>query len=138
MNTNDIVSEIDAEISRLRQARVLLINAETASKRKPGGFAGVGSTSKATSFNPSDFAGKSKAVRSMSPEARARIAAAQKARWAKSKKAAKKAARNAAAASASKTPIAKGGAKKTAAVKQIVSAKKAVRPGTKTSATLAL
>jgi hypothetical protein len=138
MNTNEIVSEIDAEILRLQQARVLLAGAETAIKRKPGSFAGIKSPSRVTSFNPSDFAGKSKAVRTMSSEARARIAAAQKARWAKSKRAAKKAARDAAAVSAPKPPIAKGRAKKTAAVKKTVSAKKAVQPETKTSATLAL
>jgi hypothetical protein len=138
MNINDIVSEIDTEISRLQQARVLLTGAETSIKQKPGRIAGVKSPSRATSFNPSDFAGKSKAVRTMSTEARARIAAAQKARWAKSKQAAKKAARNAAAVPAPKTPTAKGGAKKTAAVKQSASAQKAVQPGTKTSATPAV
>jgi hypothetical protein len=138
MSTNDIVREIDAEISRLQQARVLLASAETAVKREPGRFVGVKSPSRATSFNPSDFAGRSKAARTMSAEARARIAAAQKARWAKSKKAAKKAARNAEAVSAVKTPIVKGGAKKTAAVKKTVSAKNAVQPETKTSAALAL
>jgi hypothetical protein len=96
MDTNDIVLEIDAEISRLQQARTLLSGTDTTVKRKPVRPAG-------TSLHR-----KAKAVRTMSAEARAKIAAAQKARWAKTKKAAKKAARNVAAVPAVKGPTPNG------------------------------
>jgi hypothetical protein len=62
MQTNDIIAELDAEISCLQQAKALLIG--TTVKHGPG-------------------------KRVLSPEARARIVAAQKARWAKVRKAAK-------------------------------------------------
>lgn len=88
MDTKDIVSEIDAEISRLQQARELLLGIGTTAKRKPGRPAGVKSPSKTASLTPQKLAGKSKPRRTLSPEARARIATAQKARWAKTKKAA--------------------------------------------------
>jgi hypothetical protein len=74
----DIISEIDAEISRLEQAKQLLSG--TTPKRGPGRpplKVGV------------KTAPKKKRSR-MSPEARARIAAAQRARWAKTKKTAGK------------------------------------------------
>jgi len=69
MDTAQLVSEIDSEIARLQQARTLL--------------AGVGSATHAKS---------TRKKRTLSPEARARIAAAQKRRWAKQKGTAKKAA----------------------------------------------
>lgn len=62
MNTIEIVRSIDAEIARLRQARQLLAGEIPAAKRKP-----------------------SLVKRVISPEGRARIAAAQKARWKKLK-----------------------------------------------------
>jgi len=71
MDTSKLVADIDAEIERLQQARALLNGAEA--KRKPGRAANSTSPKK----------------RTMSAEGRARIAAAQKARWAKAKKAAK-------------------------------------------------
>jgi hypothetical protein len=76
MNTAEILTHIDAEIARLTQTKALLSARETHSTRiKPGRNAKTvktGTTKK----------------RVLSPEARARIAAAQKARWAKAKKAA--------------------------------------------------
>ena len=80
MNIQDIVVEIDAEISRLQQAKALLAGISTTEMRKPGRPANASS------------AGKARTRRTLSAEARERIAAAQRARWAKSKKAAKKAA----------------------------------------------
>jgi hypothetical protein len=80
MNTELIIEQIDAEISKLQQAKLLLIEATAASgatKRRPG----RPRTSKVVS-----------ARRVMSAEGKARIAAAQRLRWAKSKKGAKKAA----------------------------------------------
>ena len=84
MNTNDIVVAIDAEISRLRQAKALLNGTDTIIKRKPGRPAGA-TTSLKTSPGTS-----SKSKRILSPEARARISAAQKKRWATSRKVDKK------------------------------------------------
>jgi hypothetical protein len=71
----DIISEIDAEIARLEQAKQLLSG--TTPKRGPGRpplKSGIKAAPKKKRFR-------------MSPEARARIAAAQRARWAKAKKA---------------------------------------------------
>lgn len=73
MDTNAIVAAIDAEIQRLQDARALLTG-DAGVKRRPG-------RPKGSAAGP--------AKRRLSPEARARIAAAQKARWAKTKKAAK-------------------------------------------------
>jgi hypothetical protein len=69
MDTAQLISEIDSEIARLQQARALL--------------AGTGSATHAKS-------GRKK--RTLSAEARARIAAAQRLRWAKQKRASKKSA----------------------------------------------
>jgi hypothetical protein len=71
METKGVLAEIDAEIQRLEQVRALLVG------------------------NAKDGRGGKKAAKSapkkrrLSPEARASIAAAQKARWAKARKAAK-------------------------------------------------
>ena len=123
MDTNDIVVEIDAEISRLQQARALLSDTNTAVKRKPGHPA---STS---------LPGNTKVVYTMSAEARAKIAAAQKARWAKTRKAAKKASRDVAAVTAVKSPALQGAVAKTATAKKAVSAKKVGPPKRKTPIT---
>jgi len=79
MAIQDIVSEIDAEILRLQQVRSLLTGTHPVAKAKLGRPVGVKSSK------------KTEAKRTLSPEARAKIAAAQKLRWAKFKKAAKKA-----------------------------------------------
>jgi hypothetical protein len=68
METKQLLAAIDEEISRLTQARSLL--AGGALKVKGGSSVGNGR-------------------RALSPEARKRIADAQKKRWAKAKKAAK-------------------------------------------------
>jgi hypothetical protein len=68
MSISDVIAEIDSEIARLQQARHLLSGA--VSKRGPGRPA---ATSTATR-------------RPLSAAARAKIAAAQRARWAKHKK----------------------------------------------------
>jgi hypothetical protein len=72
MSIAELLIQIDAEIAQLQQARAVLTGAQT--KRRPGRPVG---------------SGKRKKKRTMSPEGRARIAAAQKARWAQAKKAAK-------------------------------------------------
>ena len=77
VNTHEIVRQIDEEVAKLQQARALLT--DEAAKRGPGRPA-------KTAVVPQ----KQKTTRkAMSAEARAKIAAAQKARWAKSKKTAK-------------------------------------------------
>ncbi|RZU39186.1 hypothetical protein [Edaphobacter modestus] len=88
MNTSDIVLAIDAEITQLQKVKALLTDPDLTTKRKPSRPVGVAAPNKATSFNPVEFAKKSKR-RTMSAEGRAKIAAAQKARWEKSKRVAK-------------------------------------------------
>jgi hypothetical protein len=89
MNTNDIVLKIDAEIARLQEAKTLLTGTSsvtrTTRKRRHAATSGSG---QANSFNSAQFAAKPRKRRALSAEARARIAAAQKARWAKFRKAA--------------------------------------------------
>jgi hypothetical protein len=69
MEMKGILAEIDAEIQKLEQVRAILAGRDGHHETKTAG------------------AGRKK--RRLSPEARARIAAAQKARWAKFKKASK-------------------------------------------------
>jgi len=121
MDRNNIVLEIDAEISRLQQARGLLAGTNSAGKPKPRASASASLRN-------------NKPVRTLSAAARARISAAQKARWAKSKRAAKKEARNApTAAAAKKTP--NGPVRKKASAKKAVSVNKAPQPKTKARVT---
>ena len=77
MNTNDIILTIDAEISRLQQAKALLTDtfSLTHAKRKLGRLATTSGGGKATSFNPADFDAKPRKRRGMSAAGRARIAA---------------------------------------------------------------
>jgi hypothetical protein len=79
MDHESIVSGLDAEISRLQEARALLAQS--------GGVDGISSRR-----GPKKVAAKKPVKRVLSAEARAKIAAAQKKRWAKSKRIAKKAA----------------------------------------------
>ena len=71
MSIPEILTLIDAEIASLQQARALIGGFQT--KPKPGRPVG---------------SGKKKKKRNMSPEGRARLVAAVKARWARQKKAA--------------------------------------------------
>lgn len=70
METKGVLAEIDAEIRRLEQVRALLVG-DAKNGRRHGKKAAMSKK------------------RRLSPEARARIAAAQKARWAKAREAAK-------------------------------------------------
>jgi hypothetical protein len=87
MDTQAIITALDKEIVRLQQARAIL----TAAACVNGGAASI----KRGLGRPKKAAGIVAPVKrkSISPEARERIAAAQKARWAKVRKAAKKAAK---------------------------------------------
>lgn len=69
MNVNDLLSSLDTEIAILRQVRALLAGTSSAAPR-------IGRPAKKR--------------RTMSAEARERIAAAQRKRWAKQKRAGKK------------------------------------------------
>jgi hypothetical protein len=73
MDTTEIIDTIDAEIARLEQVRSLLNGNPTPARR------GRPISSTATTTKPPR--------RKMSAEGRARIVAAQKARWAKAEKA---------------------------------------------------
>lgn len=78
MDTTKILTIIDEEIGKLQRARAILSQgAGTTAKKGPG-------RPKKTVTSPAPKAAKK---RVMSQEARARIAAAQKKRWAASKKA---------------------------------------------------
>jgi hypothetical protein len=71
MDTNDIIKQIDTEISNLQRARAILIGIET--KKGPG------------RPKPTESKVTKPKKRTMSAEAKAKIAAAQKARWAKAR-----------------------------------------------------
>ncbi len=81
MNINDILEAIDQQITQLQQARALLAGNESSDaptgKRRGRPKGSANQTIKASA----PVAAKS-GKRTMSPEGRARIAAAQKARWA--------------------------------------------------------
>jgi hypothetical protein len=134
MDTTEIIIEIDAQISRLREAKALLAGTEITIKRKPGRPSRVSLAAKASSI-PAKSAAKPAARRTLSTEARAKMAAAQKERWAKFRKAAKKKARAVAAVPTVKGPTPNGVAPKTAPAKKVVSAKKAALLKTKTLVT---
>ena len=73
MSANDILTLIDAEIATLQQARTLIVGAGKRGRGRPK-----------SAIVPA--VAKSKQKRKMSPEGRARIVAAVKARWAKAGK----------------------------------------------------
>lgn len=87
MSIATLISDIDAEIAKLQQARALLAGTATPAAKKrgrPAKVAGAAGAVKAVAAKPA------KKKRTLSPEGRARIAAAAKARWAALKKSAKK------------------------------------------------
>jgi hypothetical protein len=78
MNTTSILAQIDEQIAKLQQAKALLTITEVKTKAgRPKGSKTLTVTSEPR-----------KTRRRLSPEGKARIAAAQKARWASLKKAA--------------------------------------------------
>ncbi len=144
MNTNELVTALDTEISRLTQIRDLLADVNDASSAGTTQRAIAdsgnssepkrrgrprGSKNKATSFNPEEFATKR---RTMSAAGKERIAAAQRARWAKQKgtDAAKKSRTIAAKAAAAKSSGPKNATKKVTSSRK----KSAATPQTKSAA----
>jgi hypothetical protein len=81
MNTEEIIKHIDGEISKLQQARVLLLGADAPMKRSSGRPKKKATVARILAVKP--------AKRVMSIEGKAKIAAAQKVRWAKVRRAAK-------------------------------------------------
>jgi hypothetical protein len=81
MNTEEIIKHIDGEISKLQQAKGLLLGTDSPIKRSPGRPKKKATVARILAVKPA------KGV--MSAEGKAKIAAAQKARWAKVRKAAK-------------------------------------------------
>ena len=79
MNQNEMIQSLRAEIAKLQRVLDALLDEPSTPEpfRRPGRPSG--STNGATSFNPDEFAPKK---RTMSAEGKARIAAAQKKRWA--------------------------------------------------------
>lgn len=82
MNQNEMIQSLRAEITKLQRVLELLLeqSSDVQEDRRPGRPKGSGN--RATSFNPEEFAPKK---RTMSAEGKARIAAAQKKRWAAQK-----------------------------------------------------
>lgn len=112
MNPEEILKAIDAQIAQLQQARELIAGSATAEPVAPRRGRPKGSTNKTR-----EAAAKA-TKRTMSAEARARIAAAQKRRWAKQKnkdKSGKLAAKKSTPAVAEKAASKPSAAKKTAA-----------------------
>jgi hypothetical protein len=88
LNTEEIIAQIDEEISKLQQAKTLLVGNVGVKPNRVGRPKKSITVSRILSVEP--------AKRVMSAECRARIAAAQKLRWAKTKRADRKAAKKAA------------------------------------------
>lgn len=171
MDLQKIVAEIDAEISRLQQVKALLTGTNADGNRKSGRNSMVGSSGKkrtlsaaarerigaaqrarwakskkavknraartssevsarkkATTANP---AVKSAKKRKVSPEGRARMAAGQKAHWAKVRKARQKAARGAGNSPAERASIPAKSARKSVPAKKARSGERANAPNTK-------
>ena len=83
MEVNRIIAEIDAQISKLQQARTLLAGTSQAAPKGPGRPKGRKAAVKAASVAPK--AAKTR-KRKLSPEGRKRIADAMKKRWAERRK----------------------------------------------------
>jgi chorismate mutase len=137
MEMREIVDQIDAQIARLQKVRTLLADTAAPSRRKPGRPSGSGKVlppAKVNAVGAEKVAGKPSPVRTLSAEARQRMATAQRARWAKSKAASKKAAkkpvRKTEVTAVAKPTKPKTAAPKTTPVKKATSVKKAgVRKG---------
>ena len=119
MNTQEIIKAIDAQIAQLQQVRELIAGSATpVVTLAPRRGRPKGSTNKAAATPAPSSVKASKRV--MSAEGKARIAAAQKLRWAKQKNAtapAKSATKKSSSATAKKAPAKSKATAKKAAVK---------------------
>jgi|ERR1700723_2598212 len=106
MNTEEIIQQIDGEISKLQQAKSLLLGTDSPIKKSPGSSKKKATVARILAVKPTK--------RVMSPEGRARLVAAVKARWAKARKTANSA-------------VVKSTAKKVATKKSVKKAVKATR-----------
>ena len=79
MNQNEMIQSLRAEIAKLQRVLDLLLDQPSAPEEVRRVGRPKGSGNRATSFNPEESAPKK---RTMSAEGKARIAAAQKKRWA--------------------------------------------------------
>ncbi len=125
MPVQDILQSIDQEISQLQRARTLLTGDTIV--EMPGRRRGrpKGSTNKPEAAHAS--VPKKATKRTMSLEGKARIAAAQKARWAKQKKAATTAAKT--TSTLSKAAIKKASPQKTSPAKKKAAPVKLISSG---------
>lgn len=80
MDTQNLIASIDAEISRLQEAKALLMGASVSAPRRPGRPAKAAKAVKG---------GGRTGKRTLSPEALERIREGQRKRWAKVKRARK-------------------------------------------------
>jgi hypothetical protein len=134
MNIDEIVAAIDAEIEQLLKVKALLNGTTFTTKRRPGRPSRATVINQTAAFNSVKPA-KKNARRSMSAEGRAKIAAAQKARWEKSRRAAKKALRKAVSDSTKKQGTAKATSRNTTQVKKARAVKKPAQPKAEAAAT---
>lgn len=126
MTTEAIVLAIDAEIEKLLRVKALLAGVDIAIKRSPGRPAGVSAKGKIGNATLAEAVEKTRKRHTMSPEGRARIVAAQKARWAKSRRPTKVHAHKATLPSIKKTAAVRNSTRNTAATKKAVRGKKAI------------
>ena len=78
MNIEEIIQQIDGEISKLQQAKSLLLGIDSPIKKRSARSKKKATVARILAVKPTK--------RVMSPEGRARLVAAVKARWAKARK----------------------------------------------------
>ena len=84
MALTEVIAQIDAEITKLQQARALLSGAQ-ATEKKPGRGRPKGSKN-ATAKSAASASASTKSKRRLTPEGRKAIADAMKRRWAEKRK----------------------------------------------------
>jgi len=131
MHTNEMIAALDVKISRLKEVRALLIGSEADEKPKSRKGRPKGSTNKIAKVEPTPAPTK----RKMSAEGIARIAEAQRARWAAKKKASKTAKTVTSAKKITKVKAIPAESKKVPAAKKVAVVKRAYKRAVKPEAT---
>jgi hypothetical protein len=108
MNTSEILEAIDEQISKLQQARDLLADAPAVPAAKPAAAGKRRGRPKGSVNKKAEVSAPVVTKRTMSAEGKARIAAAQKARWASQRKTAAKSAKKSAKSAATAKKAVKG------------------------------